>query len=308
MVEVSLDVLSFVGFITLFTTWRLTRKETPRAPLLPTCIGWPKIVKRKEFVVATRIHNMNSSKLSDPKDVSAFISSALEYATIVIICIGYYEPNSVNHSGLQSYLEVLSQQLEISLGASTMSKVILLPVFPWGKFTSALNAAILTAIDCGYQYIAFQSIEFRLQKGSACKMFERIFSDPEALVIGPEMDGHQFEYGRQILRGRTSPWNTFAIWSIEILALTGFPMIGDAYGGPCGGVEEVSTIALAQYIRPYLKAYLVRSSGILWDTKFVDAKRIAWHDVKMRSKDDRPAAQLVALNLPPAFVDHIDID
>lgn len=41
------------------------------------------------------------------------------------------------------------------------------------------------------------------------------------------------------LRGRTCPWNTFAIWNIDILALIGFPMIADGtmMDRSIGGVE-----------------------------------------------------------------------
>jgi hypothetical protein len=38
--------------------------------------------------------------------------------------------------------------------------------------------------------------------------------------------------------GRTSPWNTFAIWSVRQLGLTGFPMIGDGAGrSSIAGIE-----------------------------------------------------------------------
>ena len=41
------------------------------------------------------------------------------------------------------------------------------------------------------------------------------------------------------LRGRTCPWNTFAIWNVDILALIGFPMIADGtmMDRSIGGVE-----------------------------------------------------------------------
>jgi hypothetical protein len=43
------------------------------------------------------------------------------------------------------------------------------------------------------------------------------------------LSGHEFSEGEQIARGRTVPWNTFAVWSIRELALTGFPLVGDGY-------------------------------------------------------------------------------
>jgi hypothetical protein len=41
------------------------------------------------------------------------------------------------------------------------------------------------------------------------------------------------------VRGRTVPWNTFAIWDVNALGTTGFPLIGDGVAGrrEIGGVE-----------------------------------------------------------------------
>jgi len=41
------------------------------------------------------------------------------------------------------------------------------------------------------------------------------------------------------LRGRTCPWNTFAIWNVDILALIGFPTIADGtmMNRSIGGME-----------------------------------------------------------------------
>eukprot|EP00438_Fugacium_kawagutii_P024755 Skav213505 [mRNA] locus=scaffold3849:268322:291457:- [translate_table: standard] len=51
--------------------------------------------------------------------------------------------------------------------------------------------------------------------------------DADTLVVGPAMDGHRFRPGERILDGRTSPWNTLALWSVRKLALTGFLCIAD---------------------------------------------------------------------------------
>ena len=61
----------------------------------------------------------------------------------------------------------------------------------------------------------------------------------DVLLVGPEIDGHSFSEGVNNITGRTCPWNTFAIWNINYLSLTGFPMIGDGTGSDrtIGGVE-----------------------------------------------------------------------
>jgi hypothetical protein len=66
-----------------------------------------------------------------------------------------------------------------------------------------------------------------------------IESEEDLLVVGPELPGHSFILGDNLLRGRTCPWNTFAIWRVDYLGLTGFPMIGDGVSGDrsIGGVE-----------------------------------------------------------------------
>ena len=52
--------------------------------------------------------------------------------------------------------------------------------------------------------------------------------------------GHDFlEGSSNMVRGRTVPWNTLAIWKVGFLSLTGFPLIGDgtAEAREIGGVE-----------------------------------------------------------------------
>lgn len=61
--------------------------------------------------------------------------------------------------------------------------------------------------------------------------------DENTLVIGPVLEGHEFNLGSNALRGRSCPWNTCALWSLRKLGLIGFPMIGDGLGQVEGGVE-----------------------------------------------------------------------
>jgi hypothetical protein len=125
------------------------------------------------------------------------------------------------------------------------------------------------------------------------------------------MDGHAFSKGVNALTGRTTPWNTFAVWSVRHLALTGFPMIGDGVGADraMGGVEEVSAINLLQKVNPELKAVLVRftSHAVQWNTRFDDPERQKYHDRKMQSKNERPAKQMAILGIAPGQVFHAEI-
>ena len=67
----------------------------------------------------------------------------------------------------------------------------------------------------------------------------------------------------------------------------------------------MTAINLIQHIRPYLRALLVRMDGIEWETSFTDAVRAQYHAAKMKSKDERPAAQMERLGIPPGNVLHI---
>lgn len=88
-------------------------------------------------------------------------------------------------------------------------KAVLMPVSPWGRFTTALNAAVVRAMDGGYDVIAFQSLEFRVSPAVVTTLLA--FMAPDAggartLVVGPAMTGHAFAAGVQVgVRGRTAP-------------------------------------------------------------------------------------------------------
>ena len=309
---------SFLAVVALHAAavlWRRTQYCATKH--LSTALKWPEEVQRRgELVVVTRVHNRSAAQLADPVDVQAFVAAALPYAARVIVCIGYHEADTnKNLFGLQNYLKTLAAHLHTSLGSARATRVTLLPVTPWGSFTTALNAATNVAVDGGFAFIAFQSLEFRLRAETATRLLHCLAADEDLLVAGPALEGHEFLHGRQALRGRTCPWNTCAIWSLRHLAILGFPPLGDAYGTAYGGVEEVSAIWVAQVVRPQLRALLVRcakpSDTVLqWQTDFEDAQRAAWHASKMRSKDERPAAQLQLIGGAAArgWVEHVEFD
>jgi hypothetical protein len=265
------------------------------------------------LVVATRIHTSSASNIAEVQKVAAFVVSALKYASKVIVCIGFNSSQSntadtvKDMSSYIEYLNRLNDHLFCNDHSIDKDRVVLLPIYPWGKFTTSLNCAILKAIDLKYEYIAFQSLEFRIPEANVSQLFNCIAFNENVAVVGPAMQGHSYEYGNQILRGRTCPWNTFAIWSIKYVGKIGFPMIGDGSPteGISGGVEEVTTVALLQKLYPNTIALLFKMENMEWQTNFTDPKRKAWHDEKMTSKDTRPDKQLHALGLPNAYVRHL---
>ena len=254
----------------------------------------------RRMLVATRIHSGNASKMANITDIVAFANSCKTFASHILLCISCGD--SFEHS---SYLQSVKSRLSAE-GLDCVTSV--LPITPWGRFTTALNAAILYAVTGKYEYIAFQSLEFRISDADVSSLFEVLTNKIEnVLVVGPVLPGHHFTPGANVvLRGRTCPWNTFAIWVTSRLALTGFPMVGDGIdSSENGGVEEVTAINLLQLINPKLQCILVKTREIEWNVDFDDPERLAYHEKKMKSKDERPQTQLTLLNIPHGNVSHM---
>ena len=183
----------------------------------------------------------------------------------------------------------------------------MLSIDPWGGFTHALNVAVQYASDQGFEVVAFQSLEVTMTKEVVQNLLD-YFKNSDTLVVGPALQGHIFTAGANEIRGRTCPWNSFALWDVRKLQLTGFPLIGNGNKNLdiSGGVEEVTAVSLLQYINPQWKAFLVDTSGFVeWDTNFTDPKRAEWHEKKMNSKDSRPAVQMRMLGIPSGKSIHV---
>lgn len=274
-------------------------------------MGENEIVKTKKWAnglaVVTRIHTVSASEMVPVEKVENFVRDAYAYADKIIICIGFKEQdpsNTVDHlHDYTEYFELCQKRIPSNL----MDKVILLPIVPWGNFTTALNAAIVKVMAMGFKSIAFQSLEFRLGTLLVNKIRSFVENNEHVLMAGPAIQGHVFTSGRNKLSGRTCPWNTFAIWSMNYLGRIGFPLIGDAFGTDCGGVEEVTTISLLQHMYPTKVAVLLKVEGIHWQTDFSDPLRAKWHEEKMNSKDRRPGSQLEFMELPESTVIHQDL-
>ena len=135
------------------------------------------------------------------------------------------------------------------------------------------------------------------------------------LVVGAALQGHQHHNttddnggaGSEVeLTGRTTPWNTLALWNLPKLALTGFLLVSeglhtDLNGNEVeAGVEEVCTIATLQKILPSntAQAKLLSTPGVQWGQDFGDDEgRKEWHERKMMSKVTRAKRQLELMAL-----------
>ena len=101
--------------------------------------------------------------------------------------------------------------------------VLLVPC--WGAFVPALNALLDFAQGKGMTHILYQSLEMQCTPVILQKFLDHFNSN--VLLVGPVLPGHTFASGQQTLNGRTTPWNTLALWSVRKLALTGFLCIAD---------------------------------------------------------------------------------
>ena len=246
------------------------------------------------LLVVFRLHGQQGRPLALEAVLGSLARAAL-FADRLLLCL------AVDPALLAALTAALTHRPEVVVQA----------VEPWGRFTFALNVAVQYACEHGFDLIAFQSLELRAGRETMSSLVS-LFADERVLVAGPVLDGHEFSSGTVPLRGRTCPWNTLAIWRTAILGLTGFPLVADGRAGVEAGVEEVSAVALLKHLRPDARALLVAfkdGSDIRWDVEsaFEDPERRAWHERKMKSKDDRPARHLELLGLQTFLVDHVEM-
>ena len=185
------------------------------------------------------------------------------------------------------------------------TRIHILPVTPWNKFVPALNALISYACKERHDQILFVSAETNAPATAIQHLRDHL--TPDTLVAGAVLAGHDYR-GKDacvVLDGRTSPWNTLAVWNLSKLALTGFSIVSDGLltddqEAPSYGVEEVAATALIQKVlgSENAKSKLVSCPGIDWEVDdFDDPERKKWQEKKMNSKVERAARQLELMGL-----------
>ena len=110
-------------------------------------------------------------------------------------------------------------------------RVHIVPVQPWGKFVNGLNALAQCALSEGYEQVLYQSAETVIEKQGVEALRRHL--TPRDLVVGAAFPDHDFQPGKQhALDGRTTPWNTLALWHTRKLVLTGFIAVADGVAVP----------------------------------------------------------------------------
>lgn len=215
-----------------------------------------------------------------------FPAGTLELPGVAVENLKKYA-QSIQMLGISGAIAVncLQEEVESVLTeAAPDAQIRVLHVPVWGAFVAALNALLGEAQRRRFQYILYQSLEVLCAPAVLRKMLDH--HTLQTLVVGPVLDGHIFSEGECQLNGRSTPWNTLALWSTQKLGLTGFLSVADGIpdvkgslpgpGSPVGssmgsedwwkpeatsrtsppgsegpipaGVEEVTAIAVLQHL------------------------------------------------------------
>jgi hypothetical protein len=253
-----------------------------------------------KLVIATRLHlgkataPPSDSKLKETLDNFGRMTGNIDDAVPVIAV------DSTPKIDGYDYVDAIRTALPEN------SPIIVLPVTPWGKFVPALNALVSQAKTLEIPLIMFVSAEVNVSLNTIETLCSHVTEDPDAIVAGAALPGHEYsgiEGSNEVqLNGRSIPWNTLAVWSVEKLSITGFQLCSDF--GSSGGIEECVAFGLLQKLFPNSKAKLVKLADIQWEQTFDDEERRKWHDFKMESKMERAEIQMKRMNLSGGTVIH----
>eukprot|EP00550_Attheya_septentrionalis_P002480 CAMPEP_0198284436 /NCGR_PEP_ID=MMETSP1449-20131203/3907_1 /TAXON_ID=420275 /ORGANISM="Attheya septentrionalis, Strain CCMP2084" /LENGTH=312 /DNA_ID=CAMNT_0043981499 /DNA_START=200 /DNA_END=1138 /DNA_ORIENTATION=+ len=278
--------------------------------------------QKRTLVVATRIHLGKSSSPPAQEFLDQTVASFYELAkscgaTGAAIAVDP-APKLPNYSLQQAIELACSKCSSTTTKQKDFPELTVLPVSPWGNFVPALNALVVWACHLGVDLILFVSAETSVTADTIQRLCDHVDSET-TLVAGAALPGHDYHASlinsaAVELTGRTTPWNTCAVWNVPKLALTGFPLVSEGLHpmdpkdssnnnsiklGP-SGVEEASAVAvLQQMLSPSnAVAKLVQLPNIEWSTNFdSDPERKQWHEQKMKSKVERASHHLSLLGL-----------
>ena len=124
-------------------------KSFSKARCSTPCPTSKNIQSHKRIVIVTRIHCLISDQFPASDRIVSFLTNAVKCEVDgVIICIG---AKTLEQLGiLKNHIQAVIDTMQLSNFASV------LPVYPWGYFTNALNQAILAGQDNHFSHILFQ--------------------------------------------------------------------------------------------------------------------------------------------------------
>lgn len=249
----------------------------------------PKPLLDKKLVIATRLHLGKATSPHSEEKLAEIVGKFERLARNVDGATKVIAVDSTPKIEGYDYVEAIRKALPED------SQTNILPVTPWGKFTPALNALVTYAVNLNADLILFVSAEVNASEQTISTLCHHVTEDKDTVVAGAALPGHAYSAGEVELNGRTCPWNTLAVWSLEKLSLTGFQLCSDL--GSTAGIEECVAFALIQKLFPESKAKLVKLDDIRWEQTFDDEERRKWHEFKMKSKTERAQIQMGKINL-----------
>ena len=272
--------------------------------------------KNNSLAIATRLHLGHASNPPPTSNLVETLSSFAQLASTVKAehaVVAVDAEDKIEGYSLVNEVRSICRNILQTKGTT----IHVLPITPWGKFTPALNAIISWSARQHAQYLLLVSAEVQMTSDAMDALMNKMDVDT-TLVVGAVLQGHQHHSstttddgiggdGNEVeLTGRTTPWNTLALWNLPKLALTGFLLVSDGLNTDENGneveagVEEVCTIATLQKILPSntAQAKLLSIPGVQWGQDFGDdIGRKEWHERKMMSKVTRAKRQLELMAL-----------
>jgi len=291
--------------------------------------------EKSQLVVATRLHLGNAAAPPSVEKMQQQVANFANFvatscaqalaeiimdenkneAPSIVAVIAVDATPKMAHFDYVAAIQDASNQLEGAI------RPFVLPVTPWGKFVPALNALISFAKgECHADFILFVSAETTAPTSAITTLCQHVMTKDhiqDTLVAGALLGGHEYHNNHHDspekskdnvvveLTGRTSPWNTLALWNLNKLALTGFQLVSDGLLtddllAPSFGIEEVMAIATLQTLlggHEKAKAKLIQLPDVEWSQEFEDEERRKWHEQKMNSKVERASRQLDLVGL-----------
>eukprot|EP00934_Nitzschia_sp_Nitz4_P006881 Nitzschia sp. Nitz4//scaffold185_size43419//21792//22724//NITZ4_007302-RA/size43419-processed-gene-0.81-mRNA-1//-1//CDS//3329539712//6871//frame0 len=278
-------------------------------------------VRKSSLVIATRLHLGKASSPPSNDKLQTWIrnlSSMADSVQALQAVVAVDATPKIQDYDLVQAVQQQIQQLLLQETSQEHRPIVVLPVTPWGRFVPALNALIWHAkCTCQAKQILFVSAEVTTSASVIQTLSQHCSAIDDVLVAGAVLEGHEYHGSstdgtseavvtNQVpLTGRTTPWNTLAVWNVDRLALTGFLPCSDVTP-ETAGVEECIAIAAHQKLFPNAQAKLVRlDTETDWSAaNSSDPKRREWHEQKMKSKQERAAAQLEEMGLNNGKVIH----
>jgi hypothetical protein len=263
--------------------------------------------ENNNIIVCTRIHNINKNNFDNmsTKLINLIQNTPLNNK----IVIAFNNSISINKliNRLNYRLNKSSTPRSIRIFNNKTLSIIntdiyIVQISYWGKFVFALNILLDCARLLNGKYILYQSLEIKDTNKIYMELIKHF--NENTLCVGIKLPDHDKNLSdNNKISGSNSPWNTYAIWDISKLSLTGFPMISDI--GKNAGIEEVATISLLQLINKSYEVKLIEYDDInenFWSYTDNEQNR-----QKIDSKRTRAADQLVKLNNINGEVEFIKI-